>query len=190
MTDTDSIAGVDLTGSDYVIKQKLLRNKYRVYDDEGTLLLKTKQKLFKMREEFPFLDASGNPVFRVKAKSVFDFAGDYTLVEEESGDVVAVLQKNFTLLKHAWRVRSPDGDVWATIESSSTLAELLRNVSTVFSFVPHSYTITGPNGERIGELDGRFSVRDIYDLHVDDTAAAPKEAIVAAAVAIDALEGN
>lgn len=187
---SDPISGVDLTGSDYVIKQKVFRNKYRIYDDSGNLLLKTKQKLFKMREEFPFYDANDRPVFRVKAKSVFDFAGDYMLTEAESDDVVAVLEKQFTFFKHVWRVRSPDGAVWATIESGSTLIEAARNVSNVFSLLPHTYSITGPNGESLGSLKGRFSVRDVYDLHVEDTGDAPKEAIVAAAIAIDALEGN
>lgn len=190
MTDQDAIEGVDLSGDHYVIRQQLFRNRYRVYDDDGTLVLQTKQKLFKMREEFPFLDAEGTPVFRVKAKSVFDFAGDYVLREEGSGDVIAVLEKQFTFFKHVWRIRSPEGDVWATIESGSTLVEVARNVSGVFGLIPHSYTITGPDGGRIGELDGRFSVRDVYDLRVADTGDAPKEAVVAAAVAIDALEGN
>ncbi|WP_255197975.1 LURP-one-related/scramblase family protein [Halorarius litoreus] len=186
----DPIAGVDLTGSDYVIRQQLLRNKYRIYDDSGRLLLQTKQKLFKMREEFPFYDANDNPVFRVKAKSVFDFAGDYTLIEEGSGDVIAVLEKQFTFFKHVWRIRSPDGDVWATIESESALLEAARNFLGVIGWFPHTYSITGPNGEPLGTLKGRFSLRDTYDLHVEDTGDAPKEAIVAAAIAIDALEGN
>lgn len=186
----DPIANVDLTGSDYVIKQKLFRNRYRIYDDSGTLLLKTKQKLFKMKEEFPFFDADDQPVFRVKAKSVFDFAGDYTLTEAGTEDVIAVLEKEFTFFKHVWRIRSPDGDVWATIESESALLEAARNSVGVFALLPHTYSITGPDGESIGTLKGRFSLRDIYDLHVEDTGDAPKEAIVAAAIAIDALEGN
>ncbi|WP_435196827.1 LURP-one-related/scramblase family protein [Natronomonas sp. EA1] len=185
----DELPGVDLTGDDYVIKQKLFRNKYRIYDDSGALLLQTKQKLFRMKEEFPFLDGDGNPVFRVKAKSMFDFAGDYTLTTPD-GEVLAVLEKQFTFFKHVWRIRGPDGELYATIESGSTFVEVLRNVSGIFGLIPHSYTIEAPDGTTLGSLKGRLSVRDTYDLHLGDVGDAPKEALVAAAVAIDALEGN
>lgn len=186
MTD---IPGVDLSGDDYVIKQKLFRNKYRIYDGTGTLLLQTKQKLFKLKEEFPFLTADGDVAFTVKAKSMFDIAGDYALTDPD-GELLAVLEKQFTFFKHVWRIRGPDGELYAKIESGSTFVEVLRNISGIFDLIPHSYTIEGPNGEPLGRLKGRLSLRDTYDLHLSEVGDAPKEALVAAAVAIDALEGN
>lgn len=190
-SERDVVAGVDLTGDDYVIRQSLVRNKYAVYDGDGELLLRTKQKLFKVKEEFPFLNADDEPVFEVKAQNVFDIAGDYTITAAGSDEPIAVLQKNFTFFKHVWKIRDPETEsLLATVESRSTLVEVLRNFSTIFSLIPHKYSITGPDGRELGSLEGRFKIRDVYDLHVEDTGDAPKEAIVAAAVAIDALEGN
>jgi uncharacterized protein YxjI len=187
---TDVIGGVDLTADRYVITQRPFRNRYKITDAEGDVVLKTKQKLFKLKEEFPFLDSDGNVVFRVKAESMLDFAGDYTLIDESSGEPIAVLEKQFTFFKHVWRVRSPDDRLLATIESGSLVIEVMRNLSGLFSIIPHSYTIEGPSGAALGTLDGRLSIRDIYDLHIEDPGDAPKEALVAAAIAIDALEGN
>ncbi len=186
----DLIGGVDLSDDRYVIKQSLVRNRYAVEDGDGNVVLRGKQKPFRMREEFPFTDPNGDVVFRVKAKNVFDVAGDYTLVDEASGDAVAVIEKQFTLFKHVYRVRSPDGDLWATIESESALVMALKSFVGVLGLLPHTYSITGPDGRSMGSIHERFSIRDIFDVEVSDTGDVPREAIVAAACAIDALEDD
>ncbi|MFB6170987.1 MAG: LURP-one-related/scramblase family protein [Haloarculaceae archaeon] len=189
-TTGDVVRGVDLSDDEYVIRQSLLRNKYAVRDATGETVLRGKQKLLKMKEEFPFTTPDGDPVFRVKAQNVLDIAGDYAIVDEASDDTVAVIEKEFTVFKHVYRVRSPDGDLWATIESESTVVMMLKSVSELLGLIPHTYTITGPDGAELGTISERFSIRDVYDVAVDDAGDAPREALVAAAIAIDALEGN
>jgi len=190
MTADDSIATVDLTGSDYVIERNLLRTECRVYDDSGALLLQTKRRPFETRKAFTFLDARGRPFYAVGARCVDGDDGNYTLTEAGTDDDIAVLETDFTAFKHVWRVRSPDGDLWAVIESQHTLLEAARNVVEVIGWRPREYTITGPNGEAFGRLEGRFSLRNTHELHVGDSGNAPKESLVAAAIAIDALAGT
>lgn len=185
----DVISKIDFTDSEYTVKQKLVRNKYRVYNSEEELVLKAKQKLFKMKEEFPFTDAEGDPVFTIKAANVLDIAGDYALVDDSTDEKFAVLSKKFSFLKHIWKVKNPEGEIQATIESGSALLEMLRAVSDLLSFLPHSYTITDQDGRDIGSIEGRLSLRDTYDVTISRDAPF-REAIVAAAVTIDALEGN
>ncbi|MFB6309000.1 MAG: LURP-one-related/scramblase family protein [Haloarculaceae archaeon] len=192
MAPTDVIPGVDLTGDEYTVKQSLIRNKYAVYED-GDLLLRAKQKLFKLKEQFPFTDPDGEEVFEITAGGILDVAGDYTITTADD-EAVAVLDKNWTLLTHKWKVRDPDDErLLARIESRGALFQLLRRVPIVrivTSFIPHKYTIEDTDGNQIGEIAGRFSIRDIYDITIEDSGDAPKEALVAAAIAIDALEGN
>ncbi|MCO8246813.1 MULTISPECIES: LURP-one-related family protein [unclassified Haladaptatus] len=189
-TQRHDIGGVTLDDDEYTVKQSYFRNKYKVYDEGGNLVLKSKQKLFKMKEEFPFFDADGNTVFRVKAKNVLDVAGDYVLVDERTDEPVIVLSKDFTIFHHHWTIKTPDGAEVAEVESRSAIIEALRSFSTLFSFLPHRYTISGPDGNSIGEIEGRFSLRDVYDISVEESNAVSKTALVAAAIAIDALEGN
>ena len=189
----DVIAGVDLTGDEYTVKQHLLRNKYKVYDGDDELILRAKQKLFKLKEEFPFTNPDGDSVFEIKADSILDTAGDYTITTAE-GDAIAVLDKNWTLLTHKWKVRDPNDErLLAKIESRGIAAELLRNlpvVGIVGQFLPHKYTVEDTDGNSMGEITGQLSIRDIYEITRDDSGDADKEALVAAAIAIDALEGN
>lgn len=188
---TGELKRIDFPDTDYTIKQSLIRNKYHVYDSSGELVVKTKQKIFRMKEEFPFKNAEGEVVFRLKAENVFDIAGDYNLIDEETGETVVVLEKKFTFFKHVWKVKRPEnGELIATVESTSALLEALRSFSEILDLIPQSYSITDRNGNQIGSIKGRFRLRDVYDLHIDEIEDLPREALVASAIAIDALEGN
>ncbi len=185
------IEGVALDADEYTIRQHLIRNKYEVFGPDGDCLLRAKQKLFRMKEEFPFTTPDGDEAFRVKAESILDHAGDYTLTAEPSGDPIAVLDKRFTLFKHVWKVRDPEDErLLATIESGSAVVEFLRGISSLFNLIPHTYTVEGPDGENLGEISGRLSLRDTYDVSIEDSDDAANEALVVACIAIDALEGN
>ncbi|WP_435151474.1 LURP-one-related/scramblase family protein [Haladaptatus sp. DFWS20] len=185
-----SIGGIVLDDDEYTVEQSYFRNKYKVYDTAGNLVLKSKQKMFKMKEEFPFFDVDGNVVFRVKAKNILDVSGDYVLTEEGSDEPILVLTKNFTFYHHRWTIKSPDGTKLAEVASRSAFIEALRSISNIFSLLPHKYSITTPEGDTIGEIAGRFSLRDKYDIRISDSGSVPKTALVVGAVAIDALEGN
>lgn len=190
MQQQDVLKRVDLTDDRYTVKQRVFRNKYNVYDSRGEHLLTAKQKLLKMKEEFPFTDPDGNPVFTIKAQNLLDIAGDYTLTETSSDDVLAVLSKNFTLFVHKWEIKDSDGNVQAVIRNKNKMLQVLRGFSDILSFIPHSYVIETPDGEQIGEIKGKFSLRDTYEIHIEDAKTMPKESLVAAAIAVDALEGN
>jgi hypothetical protein len=60
----------------------------------------------------------------------------------------------------------------------------------VLGLLPHSYSISGPDGSRIGTIEEKLSVRDSFTIEVVDTGDVPREAILAAAIAIDALEDD
>jgi len=51
------IQGLDLTDDSYVVEQSLIRNKYKAMDRAGNVVIRGKQKMFKLKEEFPFVDA-------------------------------------------------------------------------------------------------------------------------------------
>ena len=186
----DSISKMDFPGTRFKVVQSLIRNKYDIYNSDDELILKAKQKMFRMKEEFPFVDPEGETVFTVKAAKVLDIAGDYAIFDGEDGDKIGLLTKKFSFLKHIWHVRDPETEEkWATIESRSALLELLRSISDILSFIPHKYTINSEDKE-IGRIEGKFSLKDTYSIELKEEKLPHKEAILAAAIAIDALEGN
>jgi uncharacterized protein YxjI len=187
----DLLKRIDFSDDNYTVKQSFVRNKYAVYDSNGEKVIRAKQKLFKMKEEFPFTDSEGNVVFRIKAKRRLDIAGDYGIIDEETGDTIATLSKEFSIFKHVWRIKDPETDgLISTIESRGKVIGLLRTFSDLADFLPHKYTIYNADRDEIGKIKGKWSLRDTYNVELGELGEVPREAVVAAAVTIDALEAN
>jgi uncharacterized protein YxjI len=184
-------SAIDLDDSRYTVEQSLVRNKYAAYDGNGDLVLRAKQKLFKLKEEFPFVDADGNEVFTVKAGSILDVAGNYAIVDAESGERVAILDNDYSILQDTWTIRDGQTEAaLAKITSRGALVTLARNLLPFGELIPHKYEITDANGAHVGRIEGQFSLRDKYDIVVDDAGTVPTDAVVAAAMVIDAIQGN
>ena len=187
----DLLKRIDFSDDNYTVKQSFIRNKYAVYDSEGDKVIGAKQKLFKMKEEFPFTDPEGNVVFRIKAQRRLDIAGDYGIIDEEKGETVAILTKEFSIFNHIWRIKDPETDaLLATIESRGKVVGLIRTFSGIADFLPHKYTIYNADRDEIGKIKGQWSLRDTYNVELGELGKVPKEAVVAAACTIDALEAN
>lgn len=191
MVEEDLIKNIDFSEDNYTVKQNLVRNKYAVYNSGGEKILGAKQKLFKMKEEFPFTDPDGNVVFRIKAERRLDIAGDYGIIDEETGETVAVLTKEFSILTHNWKIKDPDTDgLIASIESRGKAMGLLRSLIDLAEFIPHKYTIYNADRDVIGKIEGKWSLKDKYVVELGELGNVPREALVAAAVTVDALEGE
>jgi uncharacterized protein YxjI len=187
-----SISGIDLDGTSYTVEQSLIRNKYAAYDDSDTLVLRAKQKLFKMKEEFPFVDANGTEVFTVKAGGIMDVAGNYTLIDVATGEDVVVLDNDFSVFQDVWTVRDPETDAaLATITSRGAAYTLARHYIPILGpLIPHKYEITDSQGGHVGSIDGQLSLRDRYEITIDDASDVPTDAVVAAAMVIDAIQNH
>ena len=185
------ISTVDLTDDRYEVKQSVIRNKYVVRDRAGTVVLRGKQKLFKLKEEFPFVTGDGSDAFSVKAGGIMDIAGSYTITDAGTGEAVVVLDEDLSLFVENWTIRDPDtGEALATIRSKNKLLSALRHLVSLANLVPNKYEIFDSDGAHVGNIDGAFSLRDTYTVSIDDASNVPKEAVLAAACILDALENQ
>jgi len=191
-TELDSIEGIELRDDRYTVVQSLVRNKYRAEDSAGNVVLRGKQKMLKMKEEFPFVDEDGEEVFTVKAGGIVDVAGDYVLEDATTGEEIVILDNDYSILQDTWKLRHPRTEAKiAEINSRGGATTLARNlIPIVGPLIPHKYEITDLDGDHVGNISGQLSLKDRYDIVVDDTSDVPKEPIVAAAMVIDAIQGN
>ncbi|MFC6873397.1 LURP-one-related/scramblase family protein [Halobellus marinus] len=186
-----NISTIDLDDDRYEVKQSMIRNKYVVRDSAGDVALRGKQKLFKMKEEFPFVNGDGEDAFTVKAGGILDIAGNYAIIDAGTGEEVVVLDEDFSLFVENWTVRDPDsGAVLATIRSKNKLLAALRHLISVANLVPNKYEIFDAEGDHVGDIEGKFSLRDAYTVTIDDASEVPKEAVIATACVLDALENK
>jgi uncharacterized protein YxjI len=190
-TNSYEITQLDLSDTEYTVEQSLVRNKYNAIDSTGDIVIKGKQKLFKAREEFPFVDGDGDDVFTVKASGIIDVAGDYSLIDSQTNEEVVILDNDFSIFQDIWRIRDPDSrTAIAEISSRGALVTLARHRLPFGQWIPHKYEITDGQGSHVGSIDGQFSPRDRYDISIDDASTVPKEVVLAAAMVIDAIQGN
>ena len=182
---------ISLDDDEYEVKQPAIRNKYVVRDSTGTVVLRGKQKMFKMKEEFPFVTDDGEEVFTVKAGGIMDVAGNYAIRDAETGEDVVVLDEDFSLFVETWTIRDPEtGTALATIESKSKPLAALREIVSIANIIPNKYEIFDADGDHVGDIDGQFSLRDTYTVSIDNASNVPREAVVAAACVLDALENE
>lgn len=185
------ISTVDLSDDRYEVSQSMVRNKYAVRDSAGDVVLRGKQKLFKLKEEFPFVTGDDEDAFSVKAGGIIDVAGNYAIVDAGTGEEVVVLDEDYSIFVENWTVRDPEtGEALATIKSKNKLLSALRHLVGAANLIPNKYEIFDAEGGHVGDIEGKFSLRDEYTVTVDDASDVPKEAVIAAACVLDALENK
>ena len=185
------ISTVDLSDDSYEVTQSLVRNKYAVRDSAGNVVLRGKQKMFKLKEEFPFVTGDDEDAFSVKAGGIVDVGGNYAIVDAGTGEEVVVLDEDYSLFVENWTVRDPEtGEALATIKSKNKLLSGLRHLVSVANLIPNKYEIFDADGGHVGDIEGQFSMRDAYTVSIDDASDVPKEAVIAAACILDALENQ
>ena len=185
------ISTVALDDDRYEVQQSLVRNKYSVTDSAGDVVLRGKQKMFKLKEEFPFVTGDDEDAFSVKAGGIMDIGGNYAIIDAGTGEEVVVLDEDYSIFVENWTIRDPDtGEALATIRSKNKLLSALRHFVSVANLVPNTYEIFDPDGDHVGDIEGQFSLRDAYTVTIDDASDVPKEAVVAAACILDALENQ
>lgn len=185
------IHNVDLSDDHYMIEQSLIRNKYKLTDKNDNTVLKGKQGMFKMKEEFPFVNGDGEEAFTVKAQGIMDVAGNYTLFDAESGDAVVVLDEDLSFLTENWRIRDPETEeTLASIRSKNKVLSALRHLSDLANIAPNKYEIFDANDRKVGEIAGELSLKDTYKVTIDKSSDVPREAVMAVACVIDALENK
>jgi uncharacterized protein YxjI len=186
-----TLTTVALDDDRYEVKQAAIRNKYTVRDSAGDVVLRGKQKMFKLKEEFPFVTGDDEDAFTVKAGGIVDVAGNYAITDPQTGEDVVVLDEDLSLFVENWTVRDPDtGETLATIRSKSKPLAALRHIVSVANLIPNKYEIVDADDDHVGDIEGQFSLRDTYTVSIDDASSVPKEAVVAAACILDALENQ
>nr|WP_235010831.1 hypothetical protein [Halobellus limi] len=149
--------------------------------------------MYEERDEFPFVDADGTEICRVKAIDTWDIAGDYLLTDSQTEKDLVIFDNDLSLLQDTWRIRdAEDESLLAEVNSRGALVTLARKLLPVGQGIAHKYEITDSEGGSVGSIEGEFALFDFdqYEITLTDTSSVPTEPIVIAAIVIDAIQGN
>ena len=197
-----------LETTDRVLVQQVFKpiaNEYRISvpspgsTEEGRPLLFVKQKKMTIREDIRFrLDPDAEPhLFMIKSKTIYEFRGRHEVLDDQ-GRVIGMLEKAFgkSLLRSAWNVRDPEGELLLQAQESNLIIALLRRFAdlgpdwfSLLTWLPFNFTLSR-GGEEVGDYKrvlGKF--RDRYVLELGPgLEGVDRRLLVAFTVALDALQ--
>lgn len=130
----------------YLIRRqffKLFGAAFQVYDPHGQVVFYSRQKAFKLKEDIRIYgdESQREEVLSIQARSWFDFAAAYDVVDPSSGEKVGVLKrKGFkSMVKDEWGLMdAADRDI-GLIREDSTLLALIRRFVPFGEFLPQKF---------------------------------------------------
>ena len=156
--------------SNYLLKRQAiaLTGKFRFYDPNGTLVMFSEQKMFRLREDIRVYsdEEKTREVLSIQARQIIDFSAAYDVVDTELNQKVGALRRKGwrSLLRDEWEVLDASDNVIGMLFEDSVGLALLRRL-LLGSWLPQNYDMT--LGEtRVADLRQNFNLFR-YELNLD-----------------------
>lgn len=146
---------------EYLFRRKVLKlfgGAFHVYDENGRLVFYSKQKAFRLREDFRVYSDENQikELLTIKTPQILDIGATYNVQDATTGEVVGAIRRKAlkSLVKDEWLFLSNEGrEIGKLTESSITRALLSR----LIGLIPQRYVITSTGGKEITEIRQHFN---------------------------------
>ena len=136
----------DFSDNQYMIRRKILTifgAKFHVYNTMGELILFSKQKAFKLKEDIRIFTDESMSAERlvIKARQIVDFSAAYDVVDQaENRKIGALRRKGWkSIVRDSWEFLSQDDQPIAVLTEDSMLLSLLRRF--LCNLIPQTYHV-------------------------------------------------
>jgi hypothetical protein len=173
---------------------KMFGNVFRIYGADGGLLIYSKQKAFKLKEDIRLYTEEGmaNEILTIQARQVMDFSASYDVYDPVEKVKVGTLRRKGlkSIIKDEWLILdNAEQEIGLIAEDNMALA-LIRRFLT--NLVPQTFLVT-VGGQPAGSIRQAFNPF-VLTLHIDFSADANKRLDrrlgLAAAVLLGSIEGR
>lgn len=154
----------------YLVRRKalkLLGGKVDIYAPDGTPVLCSLQKAFRLKEDIRLYsdDRKINELLTIRARQIIDFSAAYDVVDTPTGKPLGTLRRRgwHSLVQDKWEILSPGEQLLGTIEEDSLILALLRRLAT--NLIPQRYDFKDLQGQVLAEGNQHFNPF-IYKLDV------------------------
>jgi hypothetical protein len=154
----------------YVLKRQVLAlaGKFRLYDPHGRLVLFSKQKLFKLKEDIRVYsdEAMSQELLHIQARRILDFSAAYDVIDSLEGIRVGLLRrKGFrSMVRDEWEILDVQENPLGLLIEDSASKALLRRL-LLGTLLPQDYDVL-IDGLRAADLRQRFNPFR-YELELD-----------------------
>jgi uncharacterized protein YxjI len=131
----------------YVIRKKvfkLLGAAFHVYDDAGNLIMYSKQKAFKLKEDIRLYSDESMKVelLTITARQVVDFSAAYDIIDPLAKQKVGAMRRKgwSSIVRDEWMILNGRDQQIGTIKEDSVMAALVRRfVDWASLFLPQKF---------------------------------------------------
>jgi len=130
----------------YMIRRKILTifgAKFHVYNTMGELILFSRQKAFKLKEDIRvFTDESmSTERLVIKARQIVDFSAAYDVVDQTENRKIGTLRRKGwkSIVRDSWEFLSEDDQPIAVLTEDNMLMSLLRRF--LCNLIPQTYHV-------------------------------------------------
>jgi uncharacterized protein YxjI len=181
----------------YLVRRKVFQlfgASFHVYDPEGMVVLYSKQKAFKLREDIRVFasETMADELLSIQARQIVDFSAAYDVIDSTTGEKLGALRRKgwSSMMRDSWEILDPaDAPIGRIQEDSMAMALVRRFLSNL---IPQSYNVK-VNGQRVARFSQNFNpfVQKLkLDFSLDADGQLDRRLGLAAAVLIVAIEGR
>jgi hypothetical protein len=184
----------------YIVRRqvfKILGAAFHVYDEAGNLVMYSKQKAFKLKEDIRLYSDESMKVelLTITARSVIDFSAAYDVIDPLAKQKVGALRRKgwSSLARDSWvLLNARDQEIGTVLEDSMIAALVRRFVDAASLLMPQKFH-ADMGGQTVCTFQQNFNpfVRKLtVDFTHDQRGALDKRLGLAAAILLSAIEGK
>lgn len=146
--------------SSYLFRRKVFKlfgGEFKVYDESGREVFYSKQKAFKLREDFRVYSAQSNEeLLTIKTPQILDIGATYNVVDATTGEAIGSLRRKGlkSIFKDEWLFLSNQGQEIGKMEEHSMFGAFM---SRFIDLIPQTYNIISAGGAYEAQVKQHFN---------------------------------
>lgn len=137
---------------------KLFGGAFHVYDEKGNSLFYSKQKAFKLREDFRVYseERQMEELLTIKTPQILDIGATYNVQDATTGEAIGAIRRKGlkSIIKDEWIFLSNEGREIGRLTESSIAGALL---SRFINLIPQTYVIVSADGREVADIKQHFN---------------------------------
>jgi uncharacterized protein YxjI len=145
----------------YLFRRKVFKifgGAFHIYDEQGILQFYSKQKAFRIREDFRVFsnESQNQELLSITTPEIFDFWATYNVLDSTTGSPVGAIRRKAikSIIKDEWTFLSNDGREIGKLTEKSIARALL---SRFIKLIPQAYIIYSYDGRVVCEINRHFN---------------------------------
>jgi len=183
----------------YLVRKKFWKffgGSFFIYDPNGALVLFSKMKAFKLKEDIRVCtdETLQTEALSIKARSVLDFSGSYDVYDSATGERVGALRRKglkSSFYKDEWVILNQNEAETGLIQEDNAFLALLRKY-LLGALIPQTFNVQigGQTVATFNQHFNLFTAKLTLDFSLDSQRLLDRRLGIAAGILLCAIEGK